>query len=367
MERNQKIIKTSVIGIIVNILLVIFKALVGFIANSIAIILDAVNNLSDALSSLITIIGAKLAGKAPDRDHPYGHGRIEYLASTVIALIVLVAGLSALKESVIKIIHPVRASYTTSTLIVIIAAIFTKFILGSYVKNVGRKLNSKSLVASGTDAFMDAVISISTLIAAIISIVWELNLEGYFGLVISIFIIKAGVEILQDTLSSIVGQRAESELTEKIKEKVNSFDEVQGAYDLAIHDYGPSKKVGSIHIEVDDNMKAKDIHKLTRKIQMELLSQFGIVMTIGIYASNTSNSKSAAIKNDLEDIIEDYDEILQMHGFYIDTENKTIMFDLIIKFDCEEPTKIRDEVVKKIKEKYPKYNYYAILDEDISD
>lgn len=367
MERNKIIIKTSITGIIVNIFLVAFKALVGFLSNSIAIILDAVNNLSDALSSIITIIGAKLAGRAPDKDHPYGHGRIEYIAATIIAVIVLAAGVSSLGESVKKIINPVAATYSLSTITVVIAAIITKLFLGKYVKNVGERINSKSLVASGTDAFMDAVISLSTLIAALISIIWKLSLEGYFGLVISFFIIKAGVEILKDTVNSMIGIRVETELTDAIKEKVLSFDEVQGVYDLIIHDYGPSKKIGSLHIQVDDHMTAKEIHKLTRTIQMQLFSELGIVITIGIYASNTSDNQSAKIKKELEDIVEDYPEIIQLHGFFVDKEAKTVMFDLIIDFECKNREEIRDKVVSKIKEKYPKYNYYAIIDDDFSE
>ena len=312
MERNNVIIKTSVLGIVVNIILVLFKATVGFIANSIAIVLDAVNNLSDALSSIITIIGAKLSGKAPDKEHPYGHGRIEYIASTIIAVIVLAAGIAALKESFGKIISPEAANYTAPTLIVVIASIMVKFALGSYVRNVGNKINSKSLVASGTDAFMDAVISFSTLIAAGISIIWKLSLEGYFGLVISIFIIKAGIEIMKDTLSSMIGERIEGELAESIKKRVSEYKEVEGAYDLIIHDYGPSKKMGSIHIQVNDNMTAKEIHKLTRDIQLKLLSEFGIVMTIGIYASNDSDKEAVKIKKELDDIIEEYPEIIQL-------------------------------------------------------
>ncbi len=367
MERNTTIIRTSILGIVVNIILVIFKAVVGFIANSIAIILDAVNNLSDALSSIITIIGAKLSGKAPDKDHPYGHGRIEYIASTIIAVIVLAAGIAALKESFGKIITPETANYTAPTLIVVIAGIMVKFALGSYVRNVGNKINSKSLVASGTDAFMDAVISFSTLIAAGISIIWKLNLEGYFGLVISIFIIKAGIEILKDTLSSMIGERIEGELAESIKKRVSEYKEVEGAYDLIIHDYGPSKKMGSIHIQVNDNMTAKEIHKLTRDIQLKLLSEFGIVMTIGIYASNDSDKEAVKIKKELDDIIEEYPEIIQLHGFYIDDETKTIMFDLIISFSCKDRNALRDQVVERIKKEFPKYNYMAIIDDDFSD
>ena len=367
MERNKTIIKTSIQGIIVNVILVIFKAVVGVIVNSIAIILDAVNNLSDAISSIITIIGTKLAGKKPDKEHPYGHGRIEYFASLIIAIIVLAAGVTSGKESIEKIIHPVKADYTIASLIIIIVAVIVKFFLGRHVKNVGEKIDSQSLIASGTDAFMDAVLSFSTLVAAIISLIWGISLEGYLGFVISVIIVKSSFEIMKETLNSIIGARADSELTQKLREKVNAFEEVQGVYDITLHNYGPSQIMGSLHIQVDDNMTAKEIHKLTRKIQMQIYEELGTVLTIGIYAANNSDEKYVKIKNDLAKIIQEHKEILQMHGFYVDEENKTISFDLIIDFKAESKENVKDEVVRQIKEKYPEYNYYVILDTDFSD
>ena len=367
MERNKTIIKTSIQGIIVNIILVIFKAIVGVIVNSIAIILDAVNNLSDAISSIITIIGTKLAGRKPDKEHPYGHGRIEYFASLIIAVIVLVAGVTSGKESIEKIINPTKADYTTASLIIVAVAVVVKFFFGRYVKNVGEKIDSQSLIASGTDAFMDSILSLSTFIAAIISMIWGISLEGYLGFVISVIIVKSSFEIMKETLNSIIGSRADSELTQKLREKVNKFEEVQGVYDITLHNYGPSQIMGSLHIQVDDNMTAKEIHKLTRKIQMQIYEELGTVLTIGIYASNNSDEKYVKIKNELARIIQNHKEILQMHGFYVDEENKTISFDLIIDFKAESKEKVKDEVVKEIKEKYPEYNYYVILDTDFSD
>lgn len=367
MDRNKTIIKTSILGIIVNILLVIFKATIGLIVNSIAIVLDAVNNLSDALSSIITIIGTKLAGKAPDKKHPFGHGRIEYFSSLIIGTLVLIAGLTSAKESVEKIINPAKADYTTVSLIIIAVAVVVKFFFGKYVKKTGEKINSQSLIASGTDAFMDSVLSLTTLIAAIISLVWGISLEGYLGVIISIIIIKSSIEIMRETINSIIGERADPELTKKLKDKVNEIEEVHGVYDVILHNYGPTEIIGSIHIQVDDDMTAKEIHKLTRKIQMLIYSELGITLTVGIYASNNSSKEFAEIKNELTNIIKNYKEIIQMHGFYVDEETNMISFDLIIDFNAESKEQIRDEVVKQLKEKYPKYNYYVILDSDFSD
>ena len=200
MEREKIIIKTSVLGIVVNIILVIFKAIIGVIVNSIAIILDAVNNLTDAVSSIVTIIGTKLANKAPDKEHPFGHGRIEYFTSAIVSAIVLLAGITAIKESIEKIIHPDESNYSIISLVIIAVAVIVKFIFGRYVKSVGKKVNSQSLIASGQDAFMDSVLSFTTLVAAIINYIWHFSLEGYLGVIIGIVIIKSAIEMLKETV-----------------------------------------------------------------------------------------------------------------------------------------------------------------------
>ena len=367
MERDKIIIKTSIKGIVVNLLLVAFKAVIGFLANSIAVILDAVNNLSDALSSIITIIGTKLARKAPDKKHPYGHGRIEYFASVIIAVIVLVAGLTSFKESAIKIINSEETNYTAISVIVISVAVVVKFFFGSYVKKVGEKVNSSSLVASGTDAFFDSILSFSTLVAAIISIIWNINIEGILGVVIAIIIIKSSIEILKETIDNMIGTRIDQDLALKIKETINSFENVEGTYDLILHNYGPNDIMGSAHIQVPDEMQAKEIHVLTRTIETKIYMEYGIILTIGIYASNTSNKDFAEIKKSLEEIISNYDCILQMHGFYVDVLKDSVMFDLIIDFEEKEPEKIKEEVIKEISNKYPQYEYQIIIDNDFSD
>ena len=367
MDRQKTIIKTSIKGIIVNLLLVTFKGIVGFLSNSFMIVLDAINNLSDALSSTITIIGAKLAGKMPDKEHPYGHGRIEYLASMAIAVIIFMAGFGALKESIEKIIKPTQPNYSIWSLIVIATAVIVKFVLGGYVKKTGKKINSQSLIASGIDAIFDGVISLSTLLAAIISILWRVNLEGILGIIISIFILKSSIEILKETTNDMIGSRIDEELAKKIKETISTFDKVQGAYDLMLHNYGPTGFIGSVHIQVPDEMTAKEIHMLTKEIETKIYSDFNIILTIGIYAANTSDKKIAKLKKDLDDIVSQYNSIIQLHGFYVDAKTNNIIFDLIIDFDEKEPTKIKDSVVEKIKEKYPEYDYSVIIDNNYSD
>ncbi|MBQ3817456.1 MAG: cation transporter [Clostridia bacterium] len=366
MNRSKEIIRVSIIGILTNIVLVAFKAVVGFISGSIAIILDAVNNLSDALSSIITIVGVKLSAKAPDKKHPYGHGRIENISSVTVAVIVLLAGLTAFKESFDKILHPEAADYTAASLIIIAVAVAAKFFLGRYVKKKGTILHSDSLIASGSDASFDAAVTFSTLVAAGVSILWHLNIEGYLGIIISVVIIKSGIEILLNSLNEIIGIRADSELTSGLKEKINSYDRVLGTYDLILHKYGPEKTIGSAHIEVDDCLTAKEIDSLTRKITQDIFLSYGIILTLGIYAANTDSSETAKIKQAITDIIEKYPEILQMHGFYADTENYLISFDLVMDFNCDAAV-TRNKVLNEISEKYPLWHFNIILDSDFSD
>lgn len=365
MERDKKIVKTSIIGIITNIVLVVFKMIVGLIANSIAIVLDAVNNLTDVLSSVITIIGTKLANKKPDKNHPYGHGRIEYFTSIIIGFIILYAGILAIKESVEKIINPGETDYSYITLIIVAVAILVKIFLGNYVKKVGQKVESRSLVASGQDALMDAIVSTTTLIAGILNIIWHITIEGYLGVLIGIFILKASYEILKESINLILGVRADGELSKKLKERINQFPEVQGTYDLNLHNYGPANTIASAHIQVRNDMTAEEIHILTRQIEYAIYAEFSIVLTLGIYAAN-DKGEYGEIKKELNNIIKNYKEILQVHGFYVDKE-KNIFFDLIIDFKAEDKEKIKNEIATKLKEKYPSYKCNVIIDLDITD
>lgn len=363
MERQDKIVRTSIIGIVVNLILVAFKATIGILVNSIAITLDAVNNLTDALSSIITIIGAKLAGRAPDKSHPYGYGRIEYFSSVIIAAIVLWAGITALMESWPKIFNPDVTSYTTVSLVIIAVAVVVKFVLGRYVKGVGEDINSQALVASGSDAFFDAILSFSTLVAAIISIVWHISLEGILGVIISIVIIKASIDMLKETVDSMIGERIDTELSKKIKASIMEIPGVYGVYDLDLHNYGPEKLRGSVHIEVDDSLTAVDIQKLTRAISYKIYNEFSIIVTVGIYAKHDGHKE---IRQDLEEIVGKYEGILEIHGFMVYEDEKQITVDMIVDFDYDRE-EIKEKVYSQIKEKHPQYDYIIIDDFDVTD
>ena len=238
MNRSQEIIRTSWIGIAANVLLAGFKAAVGILASSVAIVMDAVNNLSDALSSVITIVGTKLSQRPADRKHPFGFGRIEYFSAIIIAVIVLSAGITSLIESVKKIFDPTEPSYTTTTLVVIVVAIVVKLILGQYVKKKGEQLNSDALIASGSDALFDAVITLATLISAGVMLLWGVSLDGILGALISIVIIKAGIEMLASPVNELLGTSISADFAKQIQKEVADFEGVHGVFDLILHNYG---------------------------------------------------------------------------------------------------------------------------------
>lgn len=367
MNREKLIIRTSIIGILGNVLLVAAKATIGIIAGSISIILDAVNNLTDALSSIVTVIGTKLSTKKPDKDHPYGHGRIEYVTSLIVAIIVLIAGGTAIYESISSLITGSQASYTYISLIVISVAILFKLALGLFFRAMGKKTSSDALKASGVDALFDALLSTSTLVGAIVAMYAGVHIEGYLGILIGLFIIKSGIEFLLNAISSIVGKRAEREIALGIKQLVNSFPEVIGSYDLILNDYGPNRSIGSIHIEVRDDLTAKEIHPLARKISIAAYEKFGVILTVGIYATNSSVPEVKKIREDLYRLVKNYPSIKQVHGFYVDIETNTVSFDLIIEFDDKTNEEIKNSLVKELSELHPNYHYFVVLDYDFAD
>lgn len=293
MDRNAQIIRTSWIGILANVLLAGFKASVGILANSVAVIMDAVNNLSDAMSSVITIVGTKLSQRPADRKHPFGFGRIEYFSAIAISVIVISAGVTSLVESAKKILNPTSPDYSSVTLIVIVVAIVVKILLGFYVKRKGMQLNSDALKASGSDALFDAVITLATLVSAGIMLLWNVSLDGVLGVLISLAIIKAGAEMLTSPVNELLGTSIPASLTEQIIKEVSEFEGVHGVFDLILHNYGPEVKIGSLHVNVYDTMSAHEIHGLTRRITTQMYERHGIILTVGIYAIATGNNRNA--------------------------------------------------------------------------
>ena len=368
LERGRIIIRTSIVGIIANVFLAAFKAVIGLMSNSIAIVLDAVNNISDAGSSLITIIGTKLAGRAPDKKHPFGYGRIEYLSAMVISLIVLYAGVTSLIESVKQIIHPETPEYTNVSLVIVAVAVVIKIVLGRYVKSVGLKVKSDSLVNSGEDAVLDSVISASTLVAATVFLIFGISTEAWLGAAISLVIIKSGLEMLGGTVSQLLGERNDAELAKSIKQTVAEFPGVQGVYDLVLNNYGPDTWNGSLHIEVPDTYSADSLDRMLRKIQETVYYKHQVILTaIGVYSVNTKDDEVIEAKKRVHDIVFSHDHVLQMHGFYLTKEEKSIRFDIVVSFDAKDRREVYDAILADVGSEFPGYKLNVVMDTDFTE
>ena len=366
-NRDRIIVRTSIIGILANIFLAAFKAAVGIISNSIAVVLDAVNNLSDALSSVITIVGTKLAGKLPDKKHPLGYGRIEYLSAMIVSAIVLYAGITALVESVKKIIHPEKADYSAVALIIIAMAVVVKLALGRYVKAKGKAVNSSALVASGSDALFDAILSASVFASAVFFLVTGISLEAYVGVLISIMILKAGYEMMTDTLDDVLGRRADKETTQQIYQLLKQEPEVRGAYDLVLNNYGPGKDYESVHIELPDTMTVDQVDELTRRLEARVYRATGVILTgVGVYSYNTKDDDAAKMRNVVQETVLAYEWALQLHGFYANTKNKSLRFDVVMSFDIK-PREGIEILTRDMKRLFPDYTVQITPDVDVSD
>ncbi len=369
-KREKDIIRTSFIGIIGNFFLVSFKAFVGILAGSISIIMDAVNNFTDALSSIITIIGAKLSNKKPNKKHPYGYGRIEYLTSVLISMLILFAGCSAIYESIKSIIsyHDDKElpTFKFYSIIIIASAILVKVLIGLFFRHKGKVNDSSALSASGVDALFDSILSTATLVGMVVAKYANLYVEGYLGIIIGLFILKSGIEVLKESLSSMIGDRFDREFINEIKKEINQVEGVKGCYDLILNSYGHNKNIGSIHIGVSDKLTAKEIQAIERKISTLMYDKYNTIMTIGIYAEDFSDEFTRDYHNKVLDIIKDYPQVLQLHGFYIDKNTKTLNCDLVISFDDDNPHNTIDIIKGQIKSIDSEYEVVINYDQDFS-
>ena len=362
-ERNRVIIRTSILGITANVVLALLKALVGMATHSIAITLDAVNNFTDAGSSVITIAGTKLASKKPDKKHPWGHGRIEYLSAMLLGALVLSAGISSLIEAVRKIIDPRTPEYSSVSLILVAVCVLVKIFLGRYVTAAGKRANSETLVNSGRDALLDALVSASTLAAALLYLLYGVSLEAWIGALISVLIIKTGFEMQLNTISEILGQRVDADVVRAVCRTVESFDEVYGVYDMIFHDYGPNRVNGSLHVEVDDAMTAREISDLLRRIAVKVYQEHQVQLTaIGIYSMNTKDRKAMRLREEITKIAMAHNHVLQLHGFSL--KENVVQFDIIVDFEADDPEKIRDEITAEVSAAYPELTVQAFCDAD---
>lgn len=364
--REKTISRASWLGVGANLLLVLFKFIAGSLSHSVAITADALNNLTDALSCVITLAGIKAASKNPDREHPFGHGRVEYVSSIAIGALILYTAVTAFTESVRRITNPEPVDYDATAIVVMVGSVAAKLLLARYYRNTGRATDSQALCASGADAFYDAVISGSVIAGGLIGEASGVRIDGWLGAVIAVIICINGLGILREGISSIIGERPPAALTGKLRDRITSFPSVDAVDDLVLHRYGPEHAMGAAHIVLPENMSVGEADAVCREIAQAVQDEFGIEMILGVYAANADTPRIEAMQKKLAHLAAAQPGVMQVHGFYANLHEHNISFDLILDFECPDPHVEVQKIVRSMEKSYPDYTYSVTIDRDIS-
>lgn len=350
--REGIIVTTSGMGILVNLLIAVTKIVVGLISSSIAIISEGANNAGDALSSVMALIGAKLAKKHPDEKHPFGYGRIEYLCGLVIAVVILVTGIELLIGSAKRIFHPetLHISYIALVLVALSAAV--KFFLGNYTVRMGRKVGSTALEAVGTDCKTDCFASIITIVSALIFLVFKWNVDAYAGVITSLLLIKAGVEALRETLGEILGRPGDKELAAKLYKEIRSTDGILAAVDMMLHNYGPEAWSGSVNVEIDHKKTVGEIYQFLHELQLRIMHEYHVTMVFGVYAVDYDGEYMKELRKTIAGFIRKQEHVKSFHAVYIDQRSDTIYCDFIVDYELKNWEELKKEFEQYMAEKY---------------
>lgn len=366
--RNAYIYLGSIVGIICNLILSIIKITVGVISSSVSIMADGFNNLSDMASSLITMVGIKLANMPADKEHPFGHGRMEYLSALVVAFMVMLVGAQFIKSSVDRILNPTKVSFEMIPFILLLISLILKLWLSRFNKYVGEKINSSALKAASVDALGDVFTSSCVIISFLASKFTTIPIDGYVGVLVSLAILYAGYSLVKDTISPLLGEAPDEELVKAIKQGVLSYDNIIGVHDLIIHNYGVGKCMASIHAEIPSNIDLVTIHEIIDTAEREISQKLNIYLVIHMDPMCIHDEKINAIKGDVQKILFKYDQIKSMHDFRI-TEGKNqtnIIFDIEVNFDevntVEKEEELRKNLEEGIKKLNPLYNCIITID-----
>lgn len=308
-------VMVSVVGILCNILLFGAKIFAGLLVNSISVMADAFNNLSDAASSIIGFVGVRMAGKPADEDHPFGHGRVEYIAAFIVAFLVIQVGFSLFKTSFGKVMNPEEMSFQAVTVVILILSVFVKLWLGFFNRKLGERIQSSVMKATAADSLGDVVTTTATILSVAVYGIWGLNIDGIVGLIVSVAVMLAGVKIAKETLTPLIGEPIDPKLYLEITEFVESYEGIIGSHDLIVHNYGPSRSMASIHAEVPNDVNVEISHEVVDRIEREALKKFGIFLVIHMDPVETKNSRVMEFGSMLENVIHGVDPRISFHDF----------------------------------------------------
>lgn len=367
MVRQRYGILCSIISIGCNIVLVIFKITMGIVTNSIAIQADGLNNLSDVGSNLASLFGFKLANKHPDEDHPYGHGRMEYVAGLVIAFLIILVGLQSLKDSVLKIISPETVTFSLLACFLLVVSIFVKLWMFLFNRTIGNNIHSSTLHAASRDSLNDMITTFATLLALVASLFTDLPVDGIFGTIVSLVVLKAGYDVFNDTVDPLLGKAPDKELIKEIEIEILSHEEALGIHDLMMHDYGPGRRFLTLHVEVDCSEDIMSVHDAMDLIERDILKKFHILTTIHMDPIDSNDAVTNELKEMVIEIIKEIDEGYTIHDFRVVSgpTHTNLIFDVLIPATDEIEHRILKQLInKKIKEKNNKL--YTVIQIDHS-
>lgn len=351
--RERYGVVASLVSILCNVILCIFKFIVGLLSNSVSIQADAFNNLSDAGSNIATLFGFKLANKHPDSEHPYGHGRIEYVTGLIIAFLILLVALSSLKESVVKIFHPEPIQFSILTLTVLLGSILIKLWMGSFNRIFGKKIDSSSLIAAGQDSINDVISTTATLLSCLFALFSDFPLDGYIGLLVSAFVFKAGIDVFKETVSPLLGRSPDPKLIADIYQFVMGHEEIIGVHDMMVHDYGPSRLFVTLHAEVRSDVDIVEIHDVIDEIERQLASRFGCLATIHMDPIDMDDRLTNELREKTRALIAEINAAYTIHDFRIVSGNThtNLIFDVVLPADDRrDEAELKALIARKIKE-----------------
>ena len=363
--RKKVLQRTAATGIASNAFIAVLKLIIGIASGSVAIVSDAANNLSDMLSSIVTIIGFNASTRRPTHSHPLGFGRMEYISALFVAFLVIFTGASFFRSSIDRIIEPTPVEISLPMVLILVMTILIKIGLWRINIRNGRRIESEALSASGSDALSDALATTVTIVAAIASRFSTLPIDGIAGIIVSIFILYAGVTSVVGTVSTIVGERPTKDTVAFLRSIINSHPPLSGGYDIQIHTYGPSRSIGTCNVEVPSDSLTEEVFDAMTDAQEEIMDKMGIYMTFGMYAVNTKNPVVQLMKQEVLKVLKATSPaVLSIHGFHVHFEDSRVHFDVVVDFTVTDLAAFRSAEQKALEEAFPTYSFSFNIDPD---
>ena len=361
-SREGTVVTVSGLNILVNLIFAAIKVVIGLAVSSIAIVSEGVNNATDSATSLITIVGTKLSAKHPTEKHPFGFGRIEYLTSLLISVLILFTGAELMESSVKRIFEPQEMSISYVTMAIIAVSALVKLALGLYTIKEGRRVDSSSLVALGTECRSDSVVSVITLVTALVFLVFHVSLDAYAGIIMSLIVLKAGFEVLKETLSDILGQAGEKELAQDLYRIIRAEPLVLNAADMMLHNYGPDSYSGSVNVEIDHSKTVEEVYAALHELQLRIMHEKHITMVFGIYAVDRDHAQIRQLREQVAAFVRQQEHVTSYHALYIHPNGKDLYVDLVVDYDLADWEALRKEFTAYMAELYPDKHLELVIE-----